>query len=245
MLMIRICTAQVAIRKRRSMMGTMLRVLFGRVRFTALVAACLLSLICAESKADTVYTSQSDFMAAISASTVITFDGIAPIDSFINYPAGVTLSGVTFTAGNTSLCIVDPGYYSAPYPSAFLNADFSAINTVTATFPSVTAIGFDFGGLAGPTGPFTLTLSDGFSTVVSNDLSILGSGSLGFVGITSSTPLTSITIMMPDVPNYNAIDNFTYGTANASPVPEPGSFALMATGLIGAVVTLRRRMASR
>jgi hypothetical protein len=226
------------------MIGTTLRVLSGRTRLTALVAVCMLGLFCAESKADTVYSNQSDFMAATSATTVITFDGIAPANSFINYPTGVTLSGVTFTANNASLFIVDPGFYSAPYPSGFLTDDYSVTDIVTATLPSVTAVGFDFGGLAGPTGPFTLILSDGFSTIVSNDSSILG-GSLGFVGITSSTPLTSIQILMPDVPNYNAIDNFTFGTAGTSPVPEPGTFGLMATGLIGAVGVLRRRLALR
>lgn len=226
------------------MIGTTLRVLSGRTRLTALVAVCMLGLFCAESKADTVYSSQSDFMAATSATTVITFDGIAPTNSFINYPSGVTLSGVTFTANNTSLFIVDPGFYSAPYPSGFLTDDYSVTDIVTATLPSVTAVGFDFGGLAGPTGPFTLILSDGFSTTVSNNSSILG-GSLGFVGITSSTPLTSIQILMPDVPNYNAIDNFTYGTASTSPVPEPGTFGLMATGLIGVVGALRRKLALR
>jgi hypothetical protein len=226
------------------MIGTMLPILSGRARFSVLAAVCVLSFVCAESKADTVYSSQSDFMAAINAPTVITFDGIAPTNGFINYPAGVTLSGVTFTANNASMFIIDPGYYSAPYPSGFLTDDYSVTDIVTATLPSVTAVGFDFGGLAGPTGPFTLILSDGFSTTVSNDLSVVG-GSLGFVGITSSTPLTSITIEMPDVPNYNAVDNFTYGTAGASPVPEPGTFGLMATGLIGAVGVLRRTLASR
>jgi hypothetical protein len=226
------------------MMGTILPVLFGRARFTALAVVCLLGLFCAESKADSVYTSQGAFNAAISSSTVITFDGIAASGSYVNYPTGVTLSGVTFTANNETLYIIDPAYNLAPYPSAFLSDQFSSPDIIMATLPSATAVGFDFGGLLGPTGPFVLTLSDGFSTTVSNDFSILG-GSLGFVGITSSTPLTSITITMSDSPNYNAIDNFTYGTAANSVVPEPETFVLMATGLAGAAGTLRRKLISR
>jgi hypothetical protein len=190
-----------------------------------------------QSKADTVYTSLSSFNAATTGNTTITFNGIAAPGGFVAETSPATFAGATFST-TSSLFVIDPGFYGFSYSNGgFLNADFQQPDVITVTLPSVTAVGFDFGGLFGATGPYLVTLSDGFSTSLSSSGSA-ASDNLSFVGFTSSTPLTSITLTLPDAPEYNAIDNFVY----ASAVPEPGTLGLLATGLLGVAGGIRRRL---
>ena len=204
-----------------------------------LAALAILAVIFApaQSKADTVYTSLSSFNAATSGNTTITFNGIAAPGGFVAETSPATFAGATFST-TSSLFVIDPGFYGFSYSNGgFLNADFQQPDVITVTLPSVTAVGFDFGGLFGATGPYLATLSDGFSTSLSSSGSA-ASDNLSFVGFTSSTPLTSITLTLPDAPEYNAIDNFVY----ASAVPEPGTLVLLATGLLGVAGGIRRRL---
>lgn len=208
------------------------------------LAVLALLLTPAQSKADTVYTTLGSFNAATTGTTTVTFNGIASPGGFVNETSPLALGGLTFTTGST-LFVIDPGFYASSYAGGgFLNADFSTPDILTVTLPSVTAIGFNFGGLFSATGSFPVTLSDGFSTSISS-LNSISSGSLDFVGFTSSTPLTSITLTLPDAPSYSALDNFVYGSAVTSgAVPEPATFGLMLTGLLGTAAAVRRRMQS-
>jgi hypothetical protein len=205
----------------------------------AISAGCLA--ISSAAVADTVYTSRSAFDAAAGALTTITFDGIAAPGSFVNYGGGpLTLSGATFTTNGT-LFVIDPGYYGSAYPNGgFLNADYAGVDTITATVPSTTAVGFDIGGLAGPQ-IFTIGTSDGGSFVLSTGDSITGTNSLDFFGVTTSAPITSLTVTYADG-SYGALDNFSFGT---SAVPEPTTWAmiLVGFGLAGAAVRSSRKQA--
>ncbi len=207
-------------------------------RVLATVAALSVALAPTASRADTVYSSLSAYNAATTGSTTINFNGIAAADSFVFENSPFTLSGATFTS-SSNLFIIDPGYYSSSYAGGgFLSTDYSNPDTLVISLPSVTAVGLDFGGLLGSSGPFSVTLSDGFHTTLSTNDSIAG-GSLAFAGFTSSTDLTSITLSLPDSPEYNAIDNVTFG--NISATPEPGTLGLVLTGLLGAAGALRNR----
>jgi hypothetical protein len=193
-------------------------------------------------KADAIYANRGAFDAATGPQTIITFDGIAPAGGYASYLTGpLSLSGVTFT-GNGQMFVIDPGNYGFTYPNGgFLNSDYiTSGDTITATLPSVEAVGFDFGSLFTVSAPvsFNFTLSDGFTYSASSTSSTEG-GALDFIGFTSTTPLTSITIDMPDIPDYNAIDNFTFAqSVNAA--PEPSSLALLGAPLI-CLVLIRRR----
>ena len=196
-----------------------------------------------QTQADVVlYTSESAFDAATTGLTTVDFNGIASSDSFVSYGTGpLSLSGVSFT-GNGSMFVIDPGFYGYSYSNGgFLTSDYSSPDIITATLPGggFTAVGTDFGSLFSGGATFTITLSTGDTFTVSTSGSI-EFGTLGFVGFTSSTPITSITFSMPDTPNYNALDNFQFGTAVA--VPEPTSVVVfgMAT-LAGAVYCGWRR----
>jgi hypothetical protein len=101
---------------------------------------------------------------------------------------------------------------------ALLNSDYSPTNQITATLSTpATAVGLGYGSLSAGGATFAFLLSTGDSFTLSTGGSI-ESGSLGFAGFTSTTPITSIQFTMPDAPGYNAIDNFQTATA----VPEPG-----------------------
>lgn len=58
----------------------------------------------------------------------------------------------------------------------------------------------------------------------------------GFIGLTSSTEITSILISQSG--GYAVIDNVSFGAQN---IPEPGSVALLGLGFIGLGFTLRAR----
>jgi hypothetical protein len=188
--------------------------------------------------ADTVYTTRSAFTAAAGALTTITFDGIAPAGGFVSYGGGpLTLSGVTFTS-NATMFVIDSGYYGSAYPNGgYLNADYAGTDVITAVLPGSTAVGFDVGGLFGGQ-TFTIDTSDGGSFTYTTPNSITGTASLGFFGVTSATPITSVSIAYTDG-SYGAIDNFSYGGA----VPEPTSWVLMVLGFGGVGAIGRRRQA--
>ena len=101
------------------------------------------------------FTDQGSFDAATSSLTTVTFDGLAPTNSFVFYSSGsVTLSGATFTNSTASsgseLFVIDPGFYSSPYPSDFMTNDFSTTgsDTITVTLPGPeTAVGLNYGSL--------------------------------------------------------------------------------------------------
>lgn len=197
-------------------------------------------------RADAMYTNQAAFDAGAGPLTTIDFNDIAAPGSFVSYGTGpLTLSGVTFT-GNGSMFVIDPGYYGASYPNGgFLNSDYATtgVDTILATLPAnVKSVGFDFGGLLGSPVTFQVTLSDGHTFTATSNNSITGTGALDFAGFAASTPISSIQINMPDAPNYNAIDNFTFGSGG---VPEPATWAMLIVGVAMIGFAARRRSLAR
>jgi len=208
----------------------------------ALPAVMIVFVMCALSTVSTasvtIYTSRAAWTAATSGVTTADFNGIAPFGGFVSYGSGpAVIDGLTFTS-NDSMFVIDPAFYGFPYPDGFFNADYNIPNLVTITLPSsYTAIGFDFGSLFSGGASFDVTLGSlGPFTVVSTGS--VQDGVLAFAGFVSTTSFNTVTLSMPDAPFYNSVDNFSYGSA----VPEPGSLALLGTGLVGIVGVLRRRL---
>jgi PEP-CTERM motif len=171
--------------------------------------------------------------------STINFEGIAPAGGTSVF-ADLVLSGVDFGAAT----VADPGlgnFISAWGTGAMLfGYGIFAPKTVAFSTP-VSAFGFNYGATAcivvAPcqSGSVSLTLSSGDT--------VFGSGGplppMQFIGVISSQPLTSITLQI--TPSIQVLDNFSFASA-ASQVPEPASFVLLATGLVGVGARLRRRV---
>jgi hypothetical protein len=206
----------------------------------AILATMMVCGVASQAHASTItYSNEGAFQAASASLTTIDFNGIAAPGDFQAYGGGpLVLSGVTIT-GNNSMFVIDPALYGSSYAGGgFLNSDYSTPNVLTFADGSQTAVGFNFGGLFGPTN-FVVTLSTGDSFNISSSTSITGTNSLDFFGVISSIPFTSFTVTMDDAPNYNAIDNLQFGIAA---VPEPATLTLFGFGLAGLRLYRRRQV---
>ena len=220
----------------------------GRPRLAELSAAILMTAAILPAAPVTTYSSLGAFTAATSSLTTVSFDGIAPVNNFVSYGTGsVTLSGATFTntsgSSGATLFIVDPGYYSNTYSSGFMTEDYSSSGSdvITVTLPGPeTAVAFNFGSIFSGGATFTVNLGaqGPFSATTGGSI---GSGALGFVGYTSTTPFSSVVLTLPDAGLYGVIDNFAFGTASTTATPEPSTFLLLGAGLAGLGIVSRRR----
>jgi hypothetical protein len=210
-----------------------------------LLSAAALTILAASAlaaHADTIFTSVSAFDAASSGLTTVTFDGIAPAGGFANEGTSFNIGGASFSS-STYFNVNDAAYYPDTYPGSGIptyNSGgylLSAAGVLTISFAPSTAVSIDAGGLFGPVS-IPITLSDGLTTTLVAPDSITGTGALDFIGFTSSTPITSITLDFPAGPNDDAVDNVSYGTAVT---PEPSTFVFLGTGLLGLAGAARRK----
>ena len=72
------------------------------------------------------------------------------------------------------------------------------------------------------------------------DFTTPGATSPIFVGFTSSSPLTSLSVTTTAGPEIDIVD---YQVGTTAVTPEPSSIALLGTGLLGIAGVMRRRMA--
>jgi hypothetical protein len=166
-------------------------------------------------RADTIYTSQSAFNAAISVGSFST--------NFTNFSGSISeplnLSGNGYSTAITT----GTGGLFCTSGHLFNNTGTNLIFSFTLG-EDVTAVGGNFFDSDGGDNNFTVTLNDGTLDVVSSGT--------GFVGFTSLNPITSLTITA-SIPGANDI---TIGA-----VPEPASYVLLALGTLIVIVTYRHK----
>jgi len=171
------------------------------------------------------------------SATTIDFNGIASGPSFfVGFGNGpYSASGVTFQGGpDGALFIIDPAFYSSAYPNGgFLSLDFSnndlGPNVLTITLPGgIHNLAFDFGGLFGAVGA-DVSINGGPATHISAADSITGTAALDHFSFSSGAAISTLTLTMENLPNFNALDNFSFNAA----VPEPSTWAMMMIGFAG------------
>ena len=192
------------------------------MKITRLVAAVFAGAAFGVS-AQTVFTSESAFVAALSAGYYQeNFSGLTPFN-------GSPISSLSFGGGTPAV-----GYQiSSGAGGLFINND-SGLNavgnwvqsfdlTVTFTSPNVYAVGAgfylnDINGV-NQNGIISITFSDGTAGTAPSS----ASGPYGFFGVIAATPITSMTVSENAAGFLNMANLYT----EASPVPEPATAGLV------------------
>jgi hypothetical protein len=157
----------------------------------------------------------------------------------------LTVNGVTFSQnnalGNGILFNVGPVAGFAPYPALSDQDPTVGLANILIVFSSpVTAFALPYGTQYG--GNVTLTLSNGDSTTVSSTANVYGLPD--YIGITDTTPLTSVQITTTDP--IVTIGNVSFGNLVGGTVAEPSSLVLSGIAVAGVMAyTWRRRKVGR
>ena len=184
----------------------------------------------------TTYTDRATFTAAVTGTTTtFNFTGQAVNNN------SVTVDGLTITDTN------DVGHGAEVSP--FLADGFAtgaslfdvATGILTFALPTgTTAFGVDIGPLAQTNALLTLTAGSQTATITPAE------NTAGFIGFTSTAPVTSATISYGNDAGY-VLGDVTFGPAAPAPAPEPSPlapFALAGLGLAGLTLRSRRRRQS-
>lgn len=181
------------------------------------------------------YSDRPTFLGAAGATVDIDFEGLASPGSFVTYPSGVTLSGVTFTS-STLLWVVDPGYAPSFYDwgSGAVMLGESG-DTITAVLPGgVRAVGSDLMSILPYAGSITVGLSTGDSFAIPTS----PYPTRTFFGAIADVDIAYITFDSTSGA-YPEIDNFVFGTGGGA-VPEFGSTLGLVALALGGLLTSRR-----
>jgi hypothetical protein len=209
---------------------------------SAFVVASLLASNCSASTIP--YFTQASFNAATTGDTTVTFGSLVANGTFnLVNPPSLSVGGAVFSINtatdNGSLYEVGANLGSGHYGAdATLSSQgsTSGLNNLVITLPTgETALSILFNGFVDTNGvfttdPVTITLSDGETGTVSNPAA---NGSYYFIGLTSTTPITSITLSDPGSAGNGTLNlaQLQYGKS-LSATPEPSSASLLGLGML-------------
>jgi hypothetical protein len=201
------------------------------MRYGSLLAASALAAFALGAQAGTItYDSQTAFTAAAIGVTTYIFPAPST-PPFVAVPSPYTMGPLTFTSD--PLFLVNDNAYKTgnPYLDAF-PTDGLAISLAGAT-----ALAFDIGSFAGQSVTFTVDANG----VLAGTFTTPGGPVPVFFGITSSDPITSLTLTENDQGFQNEIDILKSQVGSAAATPEPSTIALLCTGLLGMAGATKRR----
>ena len=194
---------------------------------------CLAALLCAAAGAQaaiTVYTSESAFLAAVSAPGTDTFDDltVAPYGDTVYRTAGAynyqaySATGIWGAGGPTDFWLSNNTRYNPIVFSQFS----SGVSAFGGNF-----FASDIAGQFVPDGTMVLTAVDGGT--LTYDLTGATTGS--FVGFVSTAPLSSVTLGTDGGEYWPTANNVVLA------VPEPATYGMMLAGMTLLGVAARRR----
>lgn len=202
----------------------------------AFVSATLVVLAASQSMADIVtYSDRTAFDAAVTDTTTLTFDGLAPANGYAEVPALYTISGVTLTSGISMYAVNNSWGFTLGQQVLHMNGT-GALVTIPA---GKTALGVDLYRLVDasvvPKERLTVIFSDSSTQYVEVDFGSMTQDESLFVGVVSTNAavtIASVALGSQDLTNgyrESTIDNLTYGV---TVVPEPATITLLATGIL-------------
>jgi hypothetical protein len=196
----------------------------------SLCVATLLSAACGAQAEITVYTNQADFLNAVKAPGVDTYDdlALAPYDETLLRSAGAYTYSAYSGGGLYGAGVPGDSWLSNNYPNNPIV--FSSFSGNVSAFGGSFFASDVFGGYV-PGGSLVLTALDGSAL----SYSLEGATRDGFLGFVSDAPLAGVTLQGLGGGEY-------WPTANnvVLAVPEPGTYAMLLAGL-GFVGVLSRR----
>jgi hypothetical protein len=186
----------------------------------------------------TTYSSRASFYAANPGVTIEGWDGLSS-GTLIT-----VLNGITYTT-NDGTALVTNAFLPLSTPNTLgenVNGFFLASDTMTFTFSSpITAFGISINTFDASTGGYTA--SDNLGNVIGSFFDPFpGFGTGEFVGYTSTTAFSSVTISAPGGFAYT-LDDLAYG-GGTSTTPEPSSLLLLGSGAVGLAGMIRRKWMS-
>lgn len=224
---------------------------------------CLMVGSCALSAGPIFYTSLTSFTTAVGTTPAnFGFDSIVSGSGGTNVYAtasGLTLNSFQFVGTNGS-----GGYYLGAEGPDYITADYNRGTGPSIQGPALTSSFYPISSgqltIAMPSGGVTAfglqlwdVLANNYSGAGTDTVDLTVNGSSGsvvtpafagtaFIGFTSSTPVTSVTLTGTTSEEFPTISQVYYSTViPAGTVPEPGTLALMAGAISTLVVSLRHK----
>lgn len=181
-----------------------------------------------------VYTTAASFGTAVTASGTDTYDTLQP--GFIASPLTRTAGAYGYTAGASGGLYGIAGSLSDRWLSTDESGEVITLNGFTGGARAIGGFFFatDFTSALAAGQSITLTATDSLGATAAQTIS--SATETSFVGFVSTGNLASLTVSVGNNSYYGTINNLVLA------VPEPGTYAMLLTGLgvVGAATTRRR-----